>query len=145
MIFVLTKDKINIHSLKGDFIKSIKCSQYVSNINCTEGNILCYNMNIDGTVGYTFDLIDYEGTVIKKIPNKFKFRALVNPVIFESECCFSNYDRELYLKEIFSDTVLYFRDYKFSPYCVFDFGEKKFTPEVKSNINKGYKRYGCSI
>lgn len=129
-ILSMLQDKIYIYTLKGEFIKSIICPENTTHINCVEGNILCYNRNT-GTNENSFDLMNYEGNIIKSYYNKYKYvPGNLTIKIVNEECIFYWKEKQLHVKEEYSDTIFIYKNQLFEPKFILNRGEKRYTTDL---------------
>lgn len=130
--------KFYIYNDKGKLIKTLQSPLNTVNFRIVEGGILCYSMNISGTIENSYTLIDNDGTIIKKFPNKYLFKDKLQKYIIQNENLFYRFNNSLFKKEVYSDTVYVFENMNFKPYLVIDQGERVITPKVRSDFNPEY-------
>jgi hypothetical protein len=126
--------KFFVFSKNGDFIKTIPTSNY-SNISFqfTDSGILCYNTNSFANIDNSYQLIDTTGRIIKNFQNKYTRNLGQKSTTIFNENLFYKFNRKLYKKEIYSDTVYVFENHDFKPHFVILHGERLLTTEARSN------------
>ena len=77
-----------------------------------------------------------DGNFIKSYPNKYEFERGRAVVGFTGECLMYSSEDRLHFKEIFSDTVFYLKGQEIIPKMILNSGDRRFTPEVRSQIIK---------
>ena len=127
--------KIYVYGFDGNFIKSFSGPDYAMNITCVEDMLLYYLPNIDGSADTSFIITDYCGEIKKCYQNKFTYNNVNTPRGFLVEFLNFKYNKQLYIKEIYSDTIFVFDSLNFRPAYILDHGEKTLTPEVREEIN----------
>jgi len=153
MAFILSQwqDKIIVYTLSGEFIKSIPSPEHTTHLNNVDGKILCYSRNLSGNIENSFDLIDYDGNILKSYPNKYKFNGGSIPELIINECFFYQKNGKLHLKETHSDTIFIFENPDFVPYMILNRDEKRFPTDLRiynsqaEIITKGEKRVNFII
>ena len=131
-ILSMHEDKIFIYSPDGNFVKTIPCPKNSTKLHCFERDILCFSENSYGLVENSFDLINYNGEIIKSFPNKFKCDAGRSHGLFLNECAFFESEGKLYIKEISSDTIFVYENMNFFPEFIFSQGERSIPPEERN-------------
>ncbi|MGV8137965.1 MAG: 6-bladed beta-propeller [Mangrovibacterium sp.] len=134
---MMTEPKLIIYSLNGKFIKSIPFPKYARNVFHMDEGILCrcdyFGGKYDG--GNSIFLTDYDGNVVKAFPDKYKYKNMKMTNAFEEEFLTFSYDKKLYTKEIYSDTVFIFKHLKFQPAFILDHGGKTLSVEAREEID----------
>ncbi|MBN2814058.1 MAG: 6-bladed beta-propeller [Bacteroidales bacterium] len=129
-ILSLVQDKIFLYTTDGEFLKTISCPIDITHIFCNEGAVLCYKRNT-GTNTYAFDLLDYDGKIVKSYLNKHQYTPGTMIFVQEDEECLHYYKNDtLYIKERYCDTIFKFADLQFEPYMVLNRGDKRYTTEL---------------
>ena len=121
-ILSMHEDKIYIYSPEGKFIRTIPCPKTSTKLCCMDSNILCFSENAGGFVINSFDIINYDGKILKSFPNKFKFKVGRNPGLLMNECASFRSEGQLYIKEVSSDTVFVYKDMDLNPAFILDDG-----------------------
>ncbi len=133
------EDKFYIFSaIDGNFIKTIPSPNKTNKFRFVDNEILCYSMNTDGIIVNSFDLLDLEGTIVKSFPNKYPFKAQGIPKIFLHENLFYKFNKQLFTKEINSDTIYVFENKEFKPRMVFNQGERLMPSKARENSEMDY-------
>jgi hypothetical protein len=109
-----------VYSEDGLFQKTIPCPPKTMSFYCLEKSLLCCSPNIDGTIKNTFNLIDYVGNIIESYPNKYQYDTVAFINNFLHEYLIYGYDGLVHTKEIYSDTVFVFDEFKFKPSFILD-------------------------
>jgi hypothetical protein len=125
--------KFFIFSKNGDFIKTTPASTY-SNISFrfTDLGILSYNLNSFANIENSYQLIDTTGRTIKNFPNKYNWNLGQKATTIIDENLFYKFNKKLYKKEIYSDTIYVFENMNFKPHLVIAHGERLLTTEARS-------------
>ncbi len=138
LIPIMNKPKLIIYSLNGKFIKSIPCPMYTRNILLNDAGILCrcdyYGGKYKGN--NSLFLIDCEGDTLKIFPDKYKYintYKMSNGFMEEFLMC--NFNEDLYVKEIYSDTVFILKNLEFQPAFILDHGGKTLSVEAREKID----------
>lgn len=129
-VYILSvhEDKIYIYSPDGKFLKTIPSPKNTTSIECIEDCILCYSSNHHGMVENSFDVISYNGEVLKSFSNKFKYKAGKFKGLLLNECASFSYDGKIYTKEVYSDTIFVFNKMNFEPAVILDQNCKSLPP-----------------
>jgi len=128
--------KFNVYSETGDFLRTFNCPLNTTNFAVTYDGLLCYNMNSMGNVETSYNLIDFEGKVIKDFSNKYYWNYKQQSMyVYQSENLFYRFDNHLFKKEVYSDTVYVFENMNFNPHLVIDVGKKLVTTNARSELN----------
>ncbi|MGF1587092.1 MAG: 6-bladed beta-propeller [Bacteroidales bacterium] len=133
-IFILDGNTIKIHNNHGDFMKQISIEgDNPGQVDFTDGNLLIYYYNSSGKTENSYELINLNGDIIKRFPNKYNFETdgMVHTFYTESINYFLNGD--LHCREIHSDTVFTFKNNEFIPKYIFNQGHGRLSPEVRGN------------
>lgn len=111
--------KFNVYTSSGIFLRTFKSPEDITSFIITESGILGYSINTWGKIKNSFNLIDTNGNVIKKFPNKYPWN-LTQPgiYVFEHENIFYRYNGNILKKEVYSDTVFLWKDLSFKPYNI---------------------------
>ncbi len=130
--------KIYVYDTSGNFVKAFDCPEKTTKIICNEGKILCGIENL-GDSEYSFILIDYDGQIIDKYPNKNKYKIGKIPN-FTDEFFYYSRDDKLFIKETHSDTIFSFEDSQLKPYLILNRGNKRFPTELRisNSMEQGY-------
>ncbi len=134
----MMESKIIVHSLSGKFVKSIPCPKYTRKIFFTDEGILCRCDYIGGKFSgknSTF-IINYEGDTVKIFSDKYIYRnthKMSNQFMGEFLMC--NFNENLYVKELYSDTVFILNNLKFKPAFILDHGGKTLSVEAREQID----------
>ena len=136
-IYVLSawENKFYIYSQSGEFVKSFSSPKDATKFKLTGEFILCYSKNSEGIVDNSFNLIDHEGNIVKKYPNKYPYKSQSNPIIFLNENIFYRFNGNLLKKEINSDTVFAFEDNDFNPIYTFNHGKKLMPQKAREDYS----------
>ena len=135
-VFILSppESKIFVYNFDGEFVKTIRCSETISDIYFIDNMILCYSKNRNCSVEHSFEIIDVNGDNIKYFPNIYRCSLARGSVSFMSEICFYLYDNALHIKELFSDTVFQLRFPNFEGKFILDRKIKKPNPTIRENF-----------
>ncbi len=126
--------KVFIYNYQGHFIKTIKTPRGVTSISCIQNGVLFYCINMDGSVEDSFYIYDEDGLQIKAFPNKYKFDYRRYGVFFPYECLSYEWQGNVFIKEIYSDTILSLKNNHFSPETILDRGGKTFPVSAKNDM-----------
>jgi hypothetical protein len=137
---LMREAELYIYNLDGKFRNNIPCPKYTRKIEYLDGGLLiCWRDNLGGKLDFTntLVLIDNKGNIIKEFPDKFKYRNDKYPNGFLEEFLIYKINGNLYVKEIFSDTIFIFDRDKldFKPTHLLDHGGTTITVKVRQNIN----------
>ncbi|MEL7585426.1 MAG: 6-bladed beta-propeller [Prolixibacteraceae bacterium] len=130
-ILSMHEDKIYIYSPEGKFLNTVPCPRTSTKLCCLEHNILCFSENPYGSVENSFDIINYDGKILKSFPNKFKFNAGKFKGLLFNECASFMSEGHLYVKEVSSDTIFIYNDMDLVPAFILDHGGKSIPPEKR--------------
>lgn len=134
------KKKFFIYSGKGDFIKTVnfpldRAVTYVY----VDGKFLCYNQNNLGNVENSYNLVDPNGEIIKKFPNRYPFKKHpVDAYGYSYENIFYRFNNRIFKKEVYSDTIFSYENMSFKPHLVIEVGDKLITPKARSEFEGLY-------
>jgi hypothetical protein len=134
LVLSFIERKIYMYSYNGDYIKTIDSPKFTTNVRCIKGFIFCYNKNIEGDLLDKFHIIDFDGQIVKSFPNYYSFKPIENPIILENEVSFSNNRGELFIKELYSDTVFHLNDFEMIPKYILSLGKSRIPPDFKESI-----------
>ncbi len=123
------------YSPNGEFIKTFNVPFYVREFKFFEDKVLCYCGNNSGVNENSFILMDKQGNIIKRFPNKYQFKSQKGIVVYTHENLFYGFNNRLFKKEIYSDTIYVFENTEFKPHMVINVGNKLVTPKVRSENN----------
>lgn len=129
--------KFFVYSERGELIKTIHIPFSPNVFSFLENGILCYSENSMGNIGNSYDLIDFNGMIIKSFPNKFPL-IIHDAHYIDNENLFYKFDRRLFKKEIYSDTVYVYENEDFKPHLVIQTGNKLITPKARSEFDRLY-------
>jgi hypothetical protein len=82
-------------------------------------------------------LIDTNGKILESYPNKFPFNNQ-NTHAITGENLFYNFNRQVFKKEVYSDTVYSYENKVFKPHLVIQVGNKLITPQARSKFDGLY-------
>lgn len=126
--------KFNVYSDKGDFIRSFQMPIYAPiKFRFVDGNILCYSDNLQGNIEDSFVLLDTNGIILKKFPNKYPFNRK-DGFGFTHENLFYHFNNQLFKKEVYSDTIYVYENMDFIPHLVIEVGDRLITPKARSEF-----------
>jgi hypothetical protein len=123
------------YSPNGEFIKTFNVPFYVREFKFYEDKVLCYCGNNSGVNENSYILIDKQGNIINRFPNKYQFKSQKGIAVYTHENFFYGFNSKLFKKEIYSDTIYVFENNEFKPHMVITFGNKLVTPKVRSENN----------
>ena len=140
-ILSLFQEKIFIYTPKGDFVRTIPAPFTTYYIECFEDGILCYSLDLSGSMEKNIHALDYSGNILKEFSNKYLIADRLEqqdtmppppPPNFGLIPLFRNEDK-LFLKEFYSDTVFLFNqtDLVFEPAFILDRGGRLITLEAE--------------
>jgi len=141
-IYILSawEDKLYEFSSKGEFQRTIPAPKTTTNIVCVDNYILCYSNNMEGSLEYSFHIIDYNGRIVKQFLNKYKYKRGRIMAGLMRECSFFKYNGSLFVKETLSDTIFKFEDLELKPEIVLNRGSKRLLPQTRTINNEGEVR-----
>ena len=134
LVLSFIERKIYLYSFNGDYIKTIDSPKFTTNVRCIKGFIFCYNKNIEGVLLDKFHIIDFDGQIVKSFPNYYSFKPIENPIILENEVSFSNNRSELFIKELYSDTVFQLNGFEMIPKYILSLGKSRIPSDFKESI-----------
>ena len=82
-------------------------------------------------------MIDTNGVIIKSFPNRYPFKNH-DSYSTSGENLFYHFDKRLFKKEVYSDTVYCYENEEFKPHLVIQVGHKLITPQVRSEFDGLY-------
>ncbi len=127
------QQKFFVFSVDGDLIRTFKSPVSAAlNFRFTGDGILSYNQNHMGVIENSFILFDTTGLVIRNFPNKYPWKRTVPNVAYQAENIFYKYNRQLFKKEIYCDTIFLYNNQAFEPHAVIDIGSLRLTPEART-------------
>lgn len=127
--------KFNVYSDTGGFIRSFQMPIYAPvEFKFVDGNILCYSDNLQGNIENSFILLDTNGIILKKFPNKYPFKRK-DGFGFTHENLFYRFNNQLLKKEVYSDTIYVYKNMDFRPSLVIEVGERLITPKARSEFD----------
>ncbi|HYQ56603.1 MAG TPA: 6-bladed beta-propeller [Draconibacterium sp.] len=104
-ILSINDKKIYVYTNTGDFVRVIDTPTPTTfYIECIDDGIICYSMDYRTSLPHILHILNYDGNVIKKLPNRFQSSE---PSFGAYPCKGALYKNEgkIYLKEPFTDTV----------------------------------------
>ena len=141
-IYILSgwQKKMCVYSKSGEFKKTFDIpNSGLSEFRFTDNNILFYNVNIQGNIENSFDLLNINGEIIKSFSNKYPFNKIKNNASGSAhENLFYRFNNLLFKKEIYSDTVYVFNNLDFIPHFIIDTGERLITSKARSEFDALY-------
>ncbi len=134
--------KVLVFSETGEFLSSFKIPFYGPiEYRYTEGRFLCYQENHMGNVGYSYNLINTDGEIIKRYPNKYPFKKSKEGALgYEHENLFYYFNNQLFKKEVYSDTIYLFESMRFKPHIILDIGNRLVSPKSRSENSSIFLR-----
>lgn len=127
------QQKFLVYSSNGELLRTFKYPLRAAvNFRFTQDGILCYNLNNMGDIETSFILIDTTGQIIKSFPNKYPWTRKFPTLAYQSENIFYRYNDRLIKKEVYCDTLYVYNNKDFEPYSVIDVGDRRITPEVRT-------------
>ena len=130
------QQKFLVYSGNGELIRTFKYPVRAAvNFRFTEDGILCYNLNNMGDIETSFILIDTTGQIIKSFPNKYPWTRKFPTLGYQSENIFYRFNNRLIKKEIYCDTLYFYNNKDFEPYSVIDIGDRRITPDVRTETD----------
>ena len=125
------QSKFLVFNNNGKFIRTFKIPvKGEMNFKLTEGGILCYYNNSQGSIKNSFILVDTTGKIIKNFTNKYPWEKKY-PFGFENENIFYRFNNQLYKKEIYCDTIFKYNNREFEPHIIIDVGNLRLTQDVR--------------
>jgi hypothetical protein len=127
------QQKFLVYSDSGKFIRTFKYPFRADvDFRFTEDGILCHNNNNSADTEISYVLIDSVGRIIKKFPNKYPWVRNYPTLAFD-ENVFYRYKRNLFMKEVYSDTVYAFINKNFVPHAtILSNDELRISPKARS-------------
>jgi len=126
--------KFFLFSLNGELLKTYNVPFYIREFRFVGDKIICYCGNNRGDNKFNFVLTDKSGQIIKTFPNQYSFKPK-SSYGFTHENLFYTYNKRLYIKELYSDTIFVFDNLGFDPHLVIEVGNRQVTPKVRSECN----------
>ncbi len=128
-------DQLLAYSPDGKYIRSLDLTKrYLYKFETNEKNILAYFFNPAENDTVNIQLMDANGTILKNYKNKFYFKR--GKFYIPGECLIYQFGNHLRLKEACSDTLFYMDGEQMIPEMILNSGDKQFTPEVRTKINR---------
>jgi len=85
--------KFNVYTSSGLLLRTFKSPEDITSFIITESGILGYSLNTQGKILNSFNLIDTNGNIIKKFPNKYPWSLTqLGTYIFEHENIFYRFN-----------------------------------------------------
>ena len=135
-IAVTRQNQVMVFDPNGKFKRSISTArQSLSSIGVSDKNLLVFSFDSRKHENENMELIDANGIVLKSFKNKYDFGRGPTILLSMGECLMYEFDRRLYFKEIFSDTVFYLVGEKMIPEFILGSGMRRLTPEKRTKIN----------
>jgi hypothetical protein len=129
--------KFLVYSETGELIRTFQIPFYSNEFSFVENGILCYSENHMGNIDNSFNLVDTNGIIIKSYPNKYPFN-INDAHNISHEILFYHFDKRLFKKEVYSDTVYFYENEDFKPHLVIQVGNKLITPKARSEFDGLY-------
>lgn len=128
--------KFNVYTRSGIFLRTFKSPEDITSFIITESEILGYCLNTQGKILNSFNLIDTNGNIIKKFPNKYPW-SLTQPgtYFFEHENIFYRFNGYILKKEVYSDTIFLWKDLSFKPHIILSAGNRSISGKLRSELN----------
>ncbi len=128
--------KFNVYTRSGIFLRTFKSPEDITSFIITESGILGYSLNTQGKILNSFNLIDTNGNIIKKFPNKYPW-SLTQPgtYFFEHENIFYRFNGNILKKEVYSDTIFLWKDLSFKPHIILSVGNGSISRKLRSELN----------
>lgn len=138
-IYVLAgwQKKFFIYSETGELIRTFQIPFVSQVFSFFDNEILCYSINHEGNIENSYNLIDTNGKILESYPNKFPFNNQ-NTHAITGENLFYNFNRQVFKKEVYSDTVYSYENKVFKPHLVIQVGNKLITPQARSKFDGLY-------
>jgi hypothetical protein len=133
------KKKFFIYSEMGDFIKTVNfpLERGVAYV-YIDGKFLCYNQNNLGNVENSYNLVDTNGEILRKFPNRYPFIMNKDAYGYVYENIFYRFNNRIFKKEVYSDTVFSYENMIFKPHMVIEVGDKLITTQARSEFDGLY-------
>ncbi len=134
------QEKCNVYSESGEFVRTFKIPFHGPvQFRFDNNKILCYFENLQGNIENSYVVTDTLGEILKNFPNKYPFTLNKTGVVgIGRENLFYQFNRRLFKKEVYSDTIYVFEDMVFKPHIVIDVGNRLLTPEVRAQGDANY-------
>jgi len=128
--------KFNVYTRSGIFLRTFKSPEDITSFIITESGILGYSLNTQGKILNSYNLIDTNGNIIKKFPNKYPW-SLTQPgtYFFENENIFYRFNGNILKKEVYSDTIYLWKDLSFKPHIILSAGNRSISGKLRSELN----------
>ena len=138
-IYVLAgwQKKFFVYSDNGKLIRTFQIPFFSNEFSFFEKEILCYSENHMGNIENSYNLIDTNGVIIKSFPNRYPFKNH-DAHSTSGENLFYHFDKQLFKKEVYSDTVYCYENEGFKPHLVIQVGNKLITPQARSEYEGLY-------
>jgi hypothetical protein len=134
LIYILDRNTIKIHNNHGNFISEIRMEEdNPGQVEFIKGSLLIYYYNSSGKTEYSYELVNLNGDIIKRFPNKYKFETDGMEHTFYTESINYFLNGDLHCREIHSDTVFTLQNNEFIPKYILNQGHGRLTPEVRGN------------
>jgi hypothetical protein len=127
------QQKFLVYSKSGEITQTFKSPLSAAiSFRFTKDGILSYNQNHMGIIENSFNLFDNTGKIIKNFPNKYPWTRTVPNVAFQGENIFYRFNNQLLKKEIYCDTIYFYKDKGFKPHMIIDVGNLRLIPTVRT-------------
>jgi hypothetical protein len=131
----ITDKKIYNYTNQGEFLNSFHAPEGTLTINFSGSNILCHRPYLSENTESYLVMVNKKGVRIEEFP-AFKYKTSLNSQYgYINEIVWFNFNDELYIKDIHSDTVYLLKNKKLIPHFVIDYDGRIITPEVRSQFN----------
>ena len=129
--------KFNVYTSSGLLLRTFKSPEDITSFIITESGILGYSLNTQGKILNSFNLIDTNGNIIKKFPNKYPWSLTqLGTYIFEHENIFYRFNGNILKKEVYSDTVFLWKDLSFKPHnIILSSGNRRISVNMRSKLH----------
>lgn len=128
--------KFYVFSETGKFIKTLRAPVLAAIVfRFTNNGILGYNSNSFGNIENSYNLIDTSGIIIKDFPNMYSWKKIQNITTIFDENLFYRFNKKLYKKEVYSDTIYVFENMEFKPHIIIEHGDKLLSPKARSEYD----------
>ena len=136
LVYDSAKDRLLFYNSTGEVIREIKNLEGTSGIRLFgDDRIFLTGPIYTGTNKISEAMINLEGDTLMAIPNKFLFQPSIL-VMFRFECVTYTRGDKLFYHEVMDDTIYWVdNNMEISPYAVLNTGDRRFTPEKRSNIS----------
>lgn len=129
--------KFFVYSVSGNLDRTFQISFSPSEFQFFGDKILCYSENHMGDIDNSYTLIDTNGIILEEFPNKYPFKTF-DAYMVAAENLFYRFDKRLFKKEVYSDTIYEFKNENFIPHMVIQVGNKLLTTEVRTKFDYSY-------